>query len=35
VLGIAHLRFRLIFLDGTERRGSKVTLRDKDVAGQG
>ena len=34
VLGIAHLRFRLIFLDQTEGLGSRETPRDKDVADQ-
>ena len=34
LLGIAHLCFRLIFLDQTEGLGSKETHRDKDVAGQ-
>jgi len=34
VLGIAHLRFRLDFLDPTEGLGSKETHRDKGVSGQ-
>jgi pSer/pThr/pTyr-binding forkhead associated (FHA) protein len=34
LLGIAHLRFRLIFLDQTECLGSKQMHRDQDVAGQ-
>jgi pSer/pThr/pTyr-binding forkhead associated (FHA) protein len=33
VLGIAHLRFRLIFRDRTEGPGSRETHRDKDGAG--
>jgi pSer/pThr/pTyr-binding forkhead associated (FHA) protein len=33
-LGIAHLRFRLIFLDGTEVPGSRAAHGDKDVAGR-
>jgi pSer/pThr/pTyr-binding forkhead associated (FHA) protein len=34
VLGIAHLRFRLVFLDQTEGLGSKETHRNKEVTGQ-
>ena len=34
VLGIAHLHFRLIFLDRTKGRGPMETHRDKDAAGQ-
>jgi pSer/pThr/pTyr-binding forkhead associated (FHA) protein len=33
VLGIAHLRFRLIFLDRTDGLGSNETQQDKDVTG--
>jgi hypothetical protein len=33
-LGIAHLRFRLVFLDQTEGLGSKETHRNKEVTGQ-